>query len=502
MSTIIGYPPDPVAVPLGRPVQSAPSARLPALLPTLAPWRVGLTAVLICGLLLLNKLGTPGSIVFFSILAVMIVRSPEWAFLALMLSALGLLTNMAIVPKTSVWTVARLAIIFVCLIRFSIDLAMTRQSLFRKPYYWALLAFSGAAAFCSMISGYYVHIALLKLMNFAVGMSAVLAGALVLHSRRTDLSHWFVAIAAAIVANGFLAMALGVGYGRSVMGDLYATSQFFQGPFFHPNACGPFCALLVVLLFSTWLFSGHRGRWICLALIPPLLYFLWLSKSRTGFASLVIGVFVVLALTLAPAAKRLVRLRLNISRTNLFILASITTVAIMLADVGSGGRIGAGLREFILKYDAKQGELDVDTVTASRRPVIERSWQLFLERPWTGLGFQVSVDPYFVQNATLFSAPVEKGFLPTALLEEVGILGTTLFVLFLLALAGALWRQRNAPGLAMFLTYLATNFGEVSIFAFGGAALFGWMLVAAGMLIGDHCLVIRQPSPRLVSLRR
>lgn len=228
MSAIANYPVDVIRETIHEPDQQARETPKPGL-PTLAPWRVALTAALICGLLLLNTLGTPGAMVFFAVLAWMIARSPESAFLALMLSGVGLLTNMSLVPKTSLWTLARLAIPFVCFFRFSLDLGSQGRSLFHHRHYCALMAFVAAATFCSIISGYYVGIALLKLLNFSVGMSAVMAGGAVLHARRSDLSHWFVAITAAIVANGFLAIALGVGYGRSVMGDLRATSSFFQG---------------------------------------------------------------------------------------------------------------------------------------------------------------------------------------------------------------------------------------------------------------------------------
>ncbi len=466
--------------------------------PSLLPIRVTLTALLICGLLLINKLGTPGSLVFFGVLLVMIIKSPEAAFLAFMIGALGLMTNASLVPKTSVWTIGRLAILFVCFLRFSVDLSATRKSLFEKSYYWALLLFIASAATCSLISGYYVHIALLKLLSFSVGLSAVLAGVYVLHLRRADMAPWFVALAGTIVLNGFLALILGVGYGRSIMGDLYSDSLYFQGPFFHPNACGPFCGLLIVLLFSTWLFSDHRSRSICLLLILPLLYFMWLSKSRTGVASLVVGIVAVIVLTFLPTAGRFVRLRLNMSRVGLLITASLITMFVVLVDVGSQGLISRSLFTLVNKYDKTAESYDSASILSSRQQLIERGWQGFLDRPLTGLGFEVSLDPYFVENATLFSAPIEKGFLPTAVLEEVGLLGTVPFLLFLITMIVSLWRKRNAPGLAMLITYLTSNLGEVSIFALGGPGLLGWLLVAAGMLVGDHCVTASSPRPAVM----
>jgi hypothetical protein len=499
MSTAVQYAlpaPTPASV---LPSQAAPAGR-PGVLPSLNPLRVVAIAVGLCGLLLINKLGVVGSSVFFAILVVMIAKSPEAAFLALMLAGVGLLSNMAIVPKDSVWTIGRLAILFVVLFRFLFDLGTGRASLFRQPFYLAFLLFVAAAGMCSVISGYFLHIALLKLLSFTVGITAVFAGTVILRSRRADLSAWFVAMAGVIVLNGFLAMAWGAGYGRSVMGELRGASSFFQGPFYHPNACGPFSALLALMLFTVWLFSSHRGRWICLVLIPPLLYFMWLSRSRTGFLTLVAGTVIVAGLAFMPAAQRFIRLRLNMSRTKLILSGTAIALAVFLFDLGSQGVIANAVTRFLFKYGTMTNPEEA-SLLATREGLINRGWQNFLERPIFGLGFEVSLDPYFVANATWFTAPIEKGFLPTAVLEEVGLFGTVPFVLFLLTLTGTLWRRRNAPGLAMLLAYLITNLGEVSIFAMGGPGLVGWMLVAAGILIGEHCFVVRQPRGSLAPIR-
>jgi hypothetical protein len=482
--------PAPSAAPPTRPVR-APAA------PSLAAGQVALRAALIVALLLVNTLGTVGSVIFFVVLAAMIIRSSEAAFLALVLSGVGLLSNMRLVPKTSVWTVCRIAILFVCAARFSFDLASLGQTLFSRAYYWALLVFVAAAAVCSVLSGYYTQIALLKLLSFSVGMTAVLSGVLVLQARRADVTPWFVAIAGALVFNGFLSLAIGAGYGRSIMGDLRATSTFFQGPFYHPNACGPFCAMLILLLFCTWLFSRYRHRLVCLALIPPLLWFMWLSRSRTGFASLLVGTLVAVGVMYLPAARRLIRLRLNYSRAGILAWMIALGLGLVLVDFASRGKITATALSFVNKYNATSTTLDTSSIFASREALIAKSWETFLERPLTGIGFEVSLDRYFVENATLFSAPIEKGFLPTAILEEVGIVGTVPFVVFLLLLIRVLWQRRSAAGLTMLLTYLITNLGEVTVFAFGGPALFGWLLVAAGFLLGDQCLVALGPPRSL-----
>lgn len=480
---------------------SATLAWLPWRLPLLAPFsaqRILLRAALIVALLLVNKLGAAGSVAFFGILLVMVMRSPESAFMAFTIGMVGLVSNMAIVPKNLVWTPCRLAILFVCAARFSADLAGMGRSLFRYGYYSALCLFVFIAALCSIASGYYLQIALLKLVSFSVGLTAVLAGVMVLQVRRTDLTEQFISVAAVIVINGFLAMLFGNAYTRAVAGDLYGTSSYFAGPFYHPNATGPFCALLVTLLFATWVFSPRRNLRICLALIVPLLYFIWASRSRTGLASAVIGVIFVFLLTVLAWGPGWLRLNLNRSRRSMVAWATVIVLATFIADGISTGRVSAAFMSLANKYNQKSETVEMQSLLATRQSLIERGWQGFLERPLTGLGFEVSLDPFFVRNAGLFSAPIEKGFLPTAVLEEVGIFGATAFAIFLISFIVSLAMQRNAVGLAMFLTYLVTNLGEVTIFAFGGPGGIGWALVGAGMLIGSTCLVPRwlpRPTP-------
>ena len=119
-------------------------------------------------------------------------------------------------------------------------------------------------------------------------------------------------------------------------------------------------------------------------------------------------------------------------------------------------------------------------------PLIERSWSIFLDQPLMGIGFGTSLDPYFIAKATLFSAPTEKGFLPTALLEEVGIFGALCFMIFLFAFFAHYWKARNIIALGMMVALLLLNFGEMMFFAMGGMGLYCWSMVGAGIALGDR----------------
>jgi len=452
-----------------------------------------LQAVAILLLLFLNKAGLVGVAAFFTVLALMFIVSPEMAMRAFVLGYIGLVVNTAFVPKHPVWTVARFGLMSAALGRFSLDLMQMRQSLLTKPYYLALLIFVLVATLTSVAGGYYVRVSLLKLFSFAVGTSAVFAGVLVLHLRKADLSEWFVAVILSICVLGFLSMALGVAY--NAKDPLGINRAFlFNGAFYHPNTSGPFCALMTVYLACCFLLTNYRNRWLLVLLGCCLVYFLFKSQSRTAAGVLVIGLTSLGALYFSRRGTGTLRIRKRLSRFALAGIVVLGLAAITGYDLLTGGRFTRQVVSYINKSATATDEVSTERLLSSRRSLIERSWLLFLESPVIGHGFEVDKSEAFQRGAGLFSAPVEKGFLPTAVLEEVGLLGTIPFIIFVVSLGVFLYKTLNIPGLAMWCTFLAINLGEVMIFSPGGHGGLGWILVGAGMLLGDQS-VIRLSSP-------
>ena len=449
-----------------------------------------LTALGIIAALFVNRPGTPGNIVFFAILIVMIAQSPEWAFRAFSLCFLGLVTNQAIVLKTPVWTVARFLIPAICLLRFVADLQKLRQPLMRPAYLAALAGFIGVAAVLSIMTNYFVHISLLKLVNFGIGAFAILFGVRVIAARRTDLTPWFVAIVLAVVILGLASIPLGIGY--NFRGTALAGRRLFNGPFYHSNCLGPMASLMAVLMVCVVVFGPYRNRWICAVLAACLLYFMALTQSRTSFASFILGVLAIVFGSLALQQRGMFRLRMRISRPALIATLIVAGIAAVAYDVASGQALTRAVITFAQKGKESE-ELSVEEVFSSRQGMIDYMWANFLESPLIGIGFEVSKHPYFQENATLFNAPIEKGFLPMAVLEETGLLGTIFFAVFLVSLITRLFKDLNLPGFALLCTFLAVNCGESMFFSLGGHGAYGWLMMAAGMMLGPHCTALRRP---------
>lgn len=462
--------------------------------------RVAKHALAIMALLLLNKGGNAGAAVFFAILTVMVFQSPKRAFQALAICWLGVMINTAFVPKSIVWTPARLALPLLAFVRFSFDMTRIGATLFTSPMYAFLLVYVLIMAACSVLSGWYTQIALMKLFNFWAVVSALFAGVVVLRRTRVDVTEWFVSLIAATTLFGLLSIAIGVDNKfRTLSPDL--ESDVFVGAFLHPNCHSAYASLFVILLAATFLIGEYAGRRMVLPLILMWIVFMVWSKARASVASTGIGLLALFVLA-QPFRNRFGwRLRLNVSRLNVLAFLAATGVLVGIADLATGGGVSKAVIAFINKAGAgsEMTEIDAEQVLASRQGLIDLSWKNFQEHPLTGIGFQVATTQAFIQNATLFTAPAEKGFLITALLEEGGIVGTTAFAVFIISLVIELFVSRNVPGIAMLLAFLTANMAEVTIFSPGGSGAFGWAMVGAAMILGDHCW--RRPVPQPGSAR-
>lgn len=454
--------------------------------------RIAIYSAAVIALLFVTQAGEGGNIVFFAVLIGMIVQSPELAFKAMTIGFLGLVSNQAIVPKTPLWTVARFLIPILCMVRFSLDLQRLRYSLFKHGYFVALTAFIVVAATLSIMTQYFVEIALLKLVNFAVATTAILSGVQVLRMRKSDLTEWFVTICCITVVLGFGSLATGIGYNmRGGTGTGFST---FNGSMYHSNCFGPLSAMMAVYLVCVALFGRYRNRWLCLALIGCLVYFMALTQSRTSFASLFVGIFTTIAMSFILVRGRLIRLRLNSSRIAVIGAIAAAGIVLLIIDAATGNTVTKAVVAFANK-GGKSDQFDYIQALSSRQSLIDMSWNNFLNSPWIGIGFEVSTTEFFRRNASFFYAPIEKGFLPVAVLEETGIIGAIFLVIFLLAYVRALVRSLNIPGIALFLTFLAVNCGEAMFFAVGGHGGFGWLLCAAGAMLGDFCVERIGPTP-------
>jgi O-antigen ligase len=127
----------------------------------------------------------------------------------------------------------------------------------------------------------------------------------------------------------------------------------------------------------------------------------------------------------------------------------------------------------------------VQALEASRGNLMSRSMRNFWEHPVTGIGFGAPSDPVrFARQLERgpygipLSASVEKGFMPTAVLEETGIVGAILTILLLIFLFVPALQHPDPTLFWMMATCLSLNFGEMVFFSIGGMGFFLWFVMA------------------------
>lgn len=251
--------------------------------------------------------------------------------------------------------------------------------------------------------------------------------------------------------------------------------QGFQGILNHPQAFGPTMSLLgvwVVLGMLTlkrppWkivLFSG-----ICLALIL-------LSEARTAGLALVGGVISTIVLTGLLSRKAVIKSfpGLRSKRTTLVVFLS------LLMAVAFAPKLVGGLDNYIIK---RGSALSVTgAFNESRGKLMDAMIYNIKEHPWTGIGFGIASIP-MKMNVTrdpIFNLPIgasiEKGVLPIAVVEEVGVFGLLLFLLWGANILRVAVRKGGAA-VGLLATIILFNFGESTFFSVGGMGMLSLVLL-------------------------
>jgi len=196
------------------------------------------------------------------------------------------------------------------------------------------------------------------------------------------------------------------------------------------------------------------------------------SESRTAGVALVLAIFATLALVRLTSKKRLKSLLPAFQSNNFRLFVLVVALALLMFTpkivqmandfLSKSGR--ADVSDLISAYEVSRGVLYL--------PMLEN----IAADPWRGIGYGIASESQslVVQRDPLLglpiSAPVEKGIMPLAILEELGILGFSVFVLWLL-IALRYVIKGGVIGLALILVVLLVNLGEAIFFSPGGMGL-------------------------------
>ena len=255
--------------------------------------------------------------------------------------------------------------------------------------------------------------------------------------------------------------------------------RYFHGILNHPQAFGLTVASLFILLLVQ-LFSHNRFKLIILINILICTFLVFVSGSRTS------GLALILAILFFPILFSL----LNIHKFKLFpyifinkfffIIASTLIVFMLIFN----NTVLSVFSSFVIKTEKINFINLLSSYKVSRSVLYEPMIDNITQNPNIGIGFGIASDLSSMQikyfKGIPVSAPTEKGVLPLLVLEEVGIYGFTIFIIW----AFVLFRRANANGSGSFfilLTLFIFNLGEAGLFSPNGFGMLYLILLSSAV---------------------
>lgn len=250
----------------------------------------------------------------------------------------------------------------------------------------------------------------------------------------------------------------------------------FQGIFSQPQAFGPTMAIL-----GAWAACRMLGEksppWSHVALVGLCVALVVLSAARTAGVAFALGVMTAVALIPLLTMQRVRSVLPGFMSPRVHFILSSSALALLLLWPAIYDQLNA----FLSKYGQSANSL-TEAYEASRGGLIRVMWANFLDQPFTGIGFGIASSPgemIIIRDPVLelpISAAIEKGVLPIAVLEEVGIPGFLLVAAWILVMVRRAARTGVAT-LAVISTALLLNMGESTLFSPGGLGMILLILV-------------------------
>jgi len=338
---------------------------------------------------------------------------------------------------------------------------------------WPAWLFALVEGLSSVQTSPAVVISVMKVVTFGFATTVVLvAYNHVRPSQIAGLQRWMVTVGLTVIGlSGLALLKPGIGLGGD--GGL-------QGLLNQPQALGIFMAPFAAWAIAGTLLMRRRASrleiWVALASIALII----LSKARTAGFGAAFGVMVVIA------ARALGKRRVGQAALGRTILISALACGALAAVAVTTGAISNIITGYLYKGSAGEARNLDQAFYASRGGGAMDQWYSFLDKPLLGNGFGVYPDGHFPAGIETvggipISAPVEKGFLPTAILEEGGALGAGLLTLLIALLCRRAWRNTDLRWRAMFIACLGINIGECVFMSPGGIGIFDWLLLSLAM---------------------
>ncbi len=318
-------------------------------------------------------------------------------------------------------------------------------------------------------------ISILKLISFYSTTSLIVLAFSMINDTK-KITSWMMSMGLVGIFHSVIILIFFKNYGTMYT---HQGQELFSGAFLHPNTTGTVLVPFLILYFYESIMSKIKGyqKYYYPSIVAVIIVLIYLSKARGTLA----GFFIAILITIIVAffSKSMKREMKFILKSNFYVILFLLLTSLVFFSTFQGL-----ISELILKgtdYDSS----DLSSIFLySRGGFIFASIQNFLSNPYFGIGFGVPsiieysnivYDPIF--NLPI-SAPVEKAFFFSAILEEMGIIGTLVFLIFYLKMTKIFYRKINLFFLLLlYFSILTLSTFEFYFFSMGTLGSFNWLWI-------------------------
>lgn len=439
---------------------------------------------------LLRLAPSPSADLSFVILALFATYGKAQAVMSILVSGIFMLLNPALLPSAKLAEIGRYVVLFAAL-----KSALTRKStdfvnLNRSVSMTVTICLVIFIIFHSLLISEISEISLFKILawSLTIGILIKCWSGIDPHERYQLEELIFVVLVLIALASVPL---LAIGAGREVNGT------GFQGVLGHPQAFGIIIGFLGTWSTLTFLDSPTTPMSIIAASSYALVI---LSGARTAFFSMIVGLLATFIIIPILTRRRLASLLPGLHHP----LAIPAALFIILGLIATSSSLEGVLTQFINK--GRQFDDLTEAYADSRGKLIEIMLMNIDRNFYSGIGFGIASDPYEMKitRDPIFGIPIsaviEKGALPFAVFEELGLFGFLIFILWMITVTFRASRSGVVP-LALTLVFIALNFGESTLFSAGGAGIVG-LIFLTWALTGNHEIFTNRNRSNLHSSRQ
>ncbi len=326
---------------------------------------------------------------------------------------------------------------------------------------------SGFIILHSLIISKFPEISILKLISWSITVISILCSwSMITDNQKEENFKWFFGFLSTIILlSTILWPYTEITYNNNGNG--------FQGILNQPQAFGLTMALFLVLSLYGMRVEKINSIFVYVIIIFAIILLI-LSKSRTSIITII---FIVFSYINFEFFKNIIKSTGGFLKMPIRILLPYLLLLIIYGFALNSQYV----RDFFLKGSWLIDQDLLSIYVSSRYIVIEPMLDNIKNHPFFGIGFGVPSleDKVLIYRSDFFdlpiSAPVEKSLTPLAVIEELGILG---FIIFILWIWSALRKSISLglPSFVMVIFVLVINLAESVLFSVGGMGMLIWIM--------------------------